>query len=114
MVPKFLWCCHEVKPCVAVLVHAYIVSSKKMHDSSRQMLCSFANKSTTARHLYLACGEAAIANEPPTLLILHEAFYCIAVIINKFIVRNVDVMSCKFNVVEIYVNQNYMYKRRCY
>jgi len=29
-------------------------------------------------------------------------------------VRNVDVMLCKFNVVEIYVNKNYMYKKRGY
>jgi hypothetical protein len=28
-------------------------------------------------------------------------------------VRNDD-MSCKFNVVEMYVNQNYMYKKRGY
>ena len=41
VVPKFLWCCDEVKPCVAGIVHAYIGSSKKMHDPSRNMLCRF-------------------------------------------------------------------------
>jgi hypothetical protein len=84
-----------------------------MQDSSRQLLCRFENKSTTA-HLYLACSLAAIAHEPLELQILYVTFYCMTVIRNKVMVRNVDVVSCNFNVAGICVNQNYMYKERGY
>ena len=44
-----LWWSEAVCGSSSICLH---VSLKKMYDSSRQMLCRFENKSTTARHLY--------------------------------------------------------------